>query len=92
MPDLLPQFITSFQKALTVEMEAMCQRLGPFDVPLVNGRVLAGKEDDPWKLYTFHVAKPNDKPFLQVECTLATASDCAVERGLCVPGDGAEYF
>ncbi len=68
MPALLPQFIASFQKALTVEMDAMRQRLGPFDVPLADGKTV---NTDEGRHYTrFGLVKPDEKLSLQAECTL----------------------
>jgi superfamily I DNA and/or RNA helicase len=70
MQVLLEKFINSFQKAITVEMEAMRQRLGPFEVPLADGKALEGTENDKWKFYGFTILQPNDKLVLQAECTL----------------------
>ena len=70
MQILLKKFISSFQKAITVEMEAMRQRLGPFEVPLADGKALERAENDKWKFYGFTIVKPNDKLVLQAECTL----------------------
>lgn len=70
MQTLLKKFITSFQKAITVEMEAMRQRLGPFEVPLTGGKALKDREDERWKFYTFKILKSNDKLVVQAECTL----------------------
>jgi superfamily I DNA and/or RNA helicase len=70
MQILLKQFVSSFQKAITVEMEAMRQRSGPFEVPLINGRAVDSGEDGRGKFYTFKIVRPNDKLVLQAECTL----------------------
>jgi superfamily I DNA and/or RNA helicase len=67
---LLERFIRSFQKAITAEMAAMRQRLGPFEVPLGQGRSLDPTEGEPGRSYTFKVLQPNDKLVLQAECTL----------------------
>jgi superfamily I DNA and/or RNA helicase len=70
MHPLLPKFIHSFQKAIKAEMKAMRQRLGPFEVPLANGRVLDADDSDQGRMYVFKVLQPNDKLVLQAECTL----------------------
>jgi hypothetical protein len=67
---LLPKFIRSFQKAIKAEMKAMRQRLGPFEVPLANGRVLDADDSNQGRIYVFKVLQPNDKLVLQAECTL----------------------
>ncbi|GIK37902.1 MAG: hypothetical protein BroJett011_17350 [Chloroflexota bacterium] len=67
---LLERFISSFQKAIRAEMEAMRQRLGPFEVPLTQGRSLDLAESEPGRSYSFKVVQPNDKLVPQLECTL----------------------
>lgn len=67
---LLERFISTFQKAIRAEMEAMRQRLGPFEVPLTQGRSLDPAEDEPGRSYSFKVGQPNDKLVPQLECTL----------------------
>jgi hypothetical protein len=46
VPELLQRFIDSFVKAVTVEMEAMRQRLGSFEVPLADGTAIE-RDGDP---------------------------------------------
>jgi hypothetical protein len=70
MPSLLERFIRTFQKAITAEMEAMRQRLGPFEVPLSHGRKLDFANNEPGNCYTFKILQPNDKLVLHAECTL----------------------
>lgn len=67
---LLDRFIDSFQKAVAVEMEAMRQRMGPFEVPLADPRHLDPDDGDPERHYQFRVVQPNDKLVLQAECSL----------------------
>lgn len=67
---LLEKFIRSFQKAIIAEMEAMRQRLGPFEVPLGQARSLDPTEGESGRRYAFKVLQPNDKLILQAECTL----------------------
>lgn len=70
MSALLERFIRTFQKAISAEMEAMRQQLGPFEVPLGEGRALDKEEGEQGRLYTFKVLQANDKLVLQAECTL----------------------
>ena len=67
---MLARFIGSFKKAITVEMEAMRRRQGPFEVPLGQGRLLEGGDGrDQW-LHEFTLLRPNDKLVLGGECSL----------------------
>jgi hypothetical protein len=70
MAALLHKFIASFQKAITVEMDAMRQRMGPFEVPLADGKHIESRQDEKWRFVRFRIAKPNEKLTLQAECTL----------------------
>lgn len=67
---LLHKFIASFQKAIKVEMEAMRQRMGPFEVPLADGKHVDSPQDEKWYFVHFRVVTPNEKLALQAECTL----------------------
>lgn len=79
MTDLLQRFVDSFERAISVEMEAMRQRLGPFEVPLGRGRLVEGTDSAESRDYRFPVLQPNDKLVLQAECTLlAGASETLV--------------
>ncbi len=51
-------------------MEAMRRRLGPFEVPLDQGKALDSPASDQGQLYRFKILKPNEKLLLQAECTL----------------------
>ena len=76
----LTRFVDTFDRAISVEMEAMRQRMGPFEVPLGRGVPVegAGSEDraaDDAAIsgsgnYRFPVLQPNDKLVLQAECSL----------------------
>jgi hypothetical protein len=70
--DLLDHFLQTFQKAISVEMEAMRTALGPFEIGLTNGELIEQERVDsqPIFVYRFAVAFPNDKLVPQVECTL----------------------
>ncbi len=85
MKILLERFVKSFNKAINAEMQAMRQRMGPFEVPLNNPRLLidhastfhktasskeAVSEAVTDKIYQFDISQPNDKLMLQAECTL----------------------
>jgi len=67
---LLRKFIASFQKAIRVEMDAMRQRMGPFEVPLADGKHIEPRQDEKWHFVRFHIVKPDEKLALQAECTL----------------------
>ena len=69
MAALLERFVDAFLKAIDAEMEAMRQRLGPFEVPLGAGRRLEGGEEGR-RLYRFAVLQGNDKLVPQSECDL----------------------
>ena len=68
MSKLLDKFITSFKKAISEEMAAMRQRLGPFEVELTNGRFIENRGDGT-QLHAFDIVTPNDKLILHSECT-----------------------
>jgi len=51
-------------------MDAMRQRLGPFEVPLADGKLMESRHDEKWHFARFTVVKPNEKIVLQAECTL----------------------
>ena len=84
--ETLRRFVDSFDRAISVEMEAMRQRLGPFEVPLGRGQLVEGEaggdetgRSGRWRDYRFPVLQPNDKLVLQSECSLvAGASECLV--------------
>ena len=80
--DLLDHFLQTFQKAISVEMEAMRAALGPFEIGLTNGELIQQEQVDsqPIFVYRFAVAFPNDKLVPQVECTLRCE-----ERGIWLP-------
>ena len=74
---MIERFIEIFKKAVLVEMEAMKDRLGPFEVPLLRGRILEGAEvpDNAGHFhYSFQIGKANDKIVLGIECNLVAGS------------------
>lgn len=68
--ETVKKHIDAFHKAITAEMDAMRKRLGPFEIPVCEGRAL--DEDDLQRtyIYAFRVISPNDKLVLNTECTL----------------------
>src|SRR3954452_3060481 len=67
---LLNTFITTFHKALALEMEAMQRRFGPsLAVPLIDGRALDVSSATA-QIYSFRMAEPSDKITAHMECTL----------------------
>ena len=85
VPDLLQRFIESFVKAVTVEMAAMRQRMGSFEVPLAQGALLDPEGDQ--RRYGYRVMQPNDKLVVHGECTLVTGSTEALVTILSLEGD-----
>ena len=67
----LTRFVGTFHKALRIEMAAMRDQLGSFEVPLTHGRAVA--IDDPAAAgfrYAFALGAPNEKLAPHMECTL----------------------
>ena len=75
---MLERFIESFSRAVTGEMEAMRQRIGPYEIRVAEGESLqsgSGREDSVGEdrfLYAFRVLQPNDKLVQGGECNLVT--------------------
>lgn len=68
---VLDRFIDSFLRAIDVEMDAMRERMGPFEVPLAQGHLLdRGNGGKGPLLYRFGFLQSNDKLVLDAECTL----------------------
>jgi hypothetical protein len=67
-PELVAQFVASFSRAIALEMEAMRARLGPFEVALVGGRLLASA-DERFDL-RYELGAPSDKLMVGMECSL----------------------
>ncbi len=67
--DLAARIIETFTRAIRDEMEAMRQRMGPFEVALTAGRRV-GETEPP--RYEFRVPEPNDKLAAGTECSLRT--------------------
>jgi superfamily I DNA and/or RNA helicase len=85
VPELLQRFIDSFVKAVTVEMEAMRQRLGSFEMPLADGTAMEREGDQ--RRYGFRVVQLNDKLVVHGECTLVTGGGEALVTILSLDGD-----
>jgi ABC-type hemin transport system ATPase subunit len=71
---MLAQFIESFKKAISMEMDAMRTRMGPFEVPLGPGDSSEAHEDEGKQAYGFRVLQPNEKLTLGAECSLMTGT------------------
>jgi hypothetical protein len=69
--DLLDRFVDTFARAVAGEMEAMRQRMGPYEIPVDSGLRL-DDSDDETHLYTFRLLQPNDKLVQGGECNLVT--------------------
>ena len=69
---MLEQFVDSFKKAVSMEMDAMRARMGPFEVPLGGGD--EHEQGDGVHIYGFTVLQPNDKLILGAECSLVTGN------------------
>jgi hypothetical protein len=69
---MLTQFVDSFKKAVSMEMDAMRTRMGPFEVPLGAGDTHG--QDEGRHVYGFTVLQPNDKLILGAECSLITGA------------------
>lgn len=78
---LLARFVETFRKAIRLEMDAMRERLGPFEVVLGGGRAVGTEENGPQSAlgteqsarrytYAFAVLESNDKLLAGTECTL----------------------
>ncbi len=76
---MLTQFIDSFKKAVSMEMDAMRTRMGPFEVSLGQGGQLDDPDEEGKRFYQFTVLRPNEKLTLGGECSLVT-------------GNGSEYL
>lgn len=76
MRDLLRQFIQSFQKAILGEMNAMRERMGPYEASLSAIRSVDTDDDGAADInarhrhYEFVLPAPNDKLVLNGECSL----------------------
>ena len=66
----IEEFVQSFKRAIGREMDAMRERLGPFEVPLDHGHAIPDASTDRAKAYRFDIMTPNDKLVLHAECTL----------------------
>ena len=71
---MLKQFIASFEKAVSLEMEAMRRRMGPFEVPLGEGEKNGDDGEADGHLYEFRILLANEKLVPGAECSLVTAA------------------
>lgn len=72
---MLDRFVAAFQRGVRIEMTAMRERLGTFELQVTGGRSL--NEDNvagPFR-YSFELATLDDKLSAGIECTLRLGSD-----------------
>ena len=71
-PSMLQRFIESFSKAVTLEMDSMRQRMGPYEIPVMHGERLEDDRDSGWFVYRFRLRQTDDKLVQHGECSLVT--------------------
>lgn len=71
---MLARFVAAFQRGIRVEMAAMRERLGSFEIQVTDGRALAEARTDNRFRYSFEFATPDEKLGAGVECTLRVGS------------------
>ncbi len=71
---LLAEFVADFKRAITQEMEAMRQRLGPFEVPLAYGERLESEEGKDEARYFYRLTATEEKLAEGMECSLRAES------------------
>lgn len=70
MQEMVQQFVDSFQKAVRMEMDAMREQLGPYEVPVSTPIDIALPGERDYRLYDVTAAASADKLVLNGECTL----------------------
>lgn len=85
MAAMLQRFIDSFHRAVSGEMEAMRQRMGPYQIPLDQAEMLDSGQDH--NLCSFRVLQPNDKLVQGGECNLVTDTSDDLVTVLSIEGD-----
>jgi len=70
LSDTARPFVASFQKAIGLEMAAMRQQLGSFEVPLGSGTAVLETEKQTPNRYVFRILAANDKLAAHMECSL----------------------
>ena len=71
MRALVQQFVNSFQKAVRLEMAAMREQLGPFEIPISVPAETETPTGGQYRLYEATAAGSSEKLVLNGECTLA---------------------
>lgn len=71
---MLTQFSDSFKKAVSMEMDTMRARMGPFEVPLGQGGQFYDPDENSRRTYQFKVLQANDKLTQGGECSLITGN------------------
>ena len=74
LSDLLSSFVGHFTRAIRLEMEAMRERRGSFEVGLTDGQRIVLDEPESGASYTFRALSVDEKLVAGLECTLR-ASD-----------------
>jgi hypothetical protein len=71
MKKVVAQFVKVFDSVIRLEMDAMRERMGPYEVVVNEGRRLESSVDGEREEYSFAVPVPNEKLVLNSECRLA---------------------
>ena len=74
MRAMLQRFLDSFTRAIRGEMDAMRQRLGPFEVPLTQGVPLESEPESKVHQYAFRVSRADDRLVGGSECSLVAGA------------------
>ncbi len=73
--DLLASYIAHFKRAIAQELDAMRERMGPFEISLADGEsVESDDEKDRWR-YAFRLTSTDEKLVRGIDCTLQVAGN-----------------
>lgn len=70
--DALSEFIAHFRRAISEEMDAMRERMGSFEVSLIEGQEIETKEGKDGFQYTYRISSADEKLVQGMECSLRT--------------------
>ena len=84
---MLQRFIDTFCRAVTGEMEAMRQRMGPYEIPVSQGERLESDEDAGRYVYEFRLYQASDKLVQGGECNLVTDRSDDLATVISIDGD-----